>query len=223
MSVELIGYRYSVYLRIARVVLEEKGVAFAHVEVNPFGEVPEWYLGLHPFGRVPVLRHGGFSLYETAAIARYVDAAFAGASLVPKEARAAGRMQQVIGIIDSYGYRPMVRQVFAHVVFRPREGGVGEPGKIAAGLEGSARVLAALEALAGDEWLVGERVSLADLHLGPMMAYFVAAPQGAAMLVGYPRLSDWWGRMRVRPAMVASDPGLPLRNGSRACNAKISG
>ena len=209
MSVELIGYRYSVYLRIARVVLEEKGVAFAHVEVNPFGEVPDWYLGLHPFGRVPVLRHGHFSLYETAAIARYVDAAFAGESLLPWEARAAARMQQVIGIIDSYGYRPMVRQVFAHAVFRPREGMAGERGEIASGLDASAHVLAALEGLAGDDWLVGDRVSLADLHLGPMMAYFVAAPEGATMLAGYPKLSAWWGRMRVRPAMVASDPGLP--------------
>ena len=209
MSVELIGYRYSVYLRIARLVLEEKSVAFTHVEVDPFDKVPEWYRDLHPFGRVPVLRHGDFAIYETAAIARYVDAAFAGESLVPREARAAGRMQQVIGIIDSYGYRPMVRQVFAHAVFRPRAGAVGEAGEIAAGLEASARVLAALEGLAGDDWLVGERISFADLHLGPMMAYFVSAPEGATMLAGYPKLSAWWGRMRVRPAMVASDPGLP--------------
>ncbi len=209
MAVELIGYRYSVYLRIARVVLEEKSVAFTHVEVDPFAGVPDWYLGLHPFGRVPVLRHGAFTIHETAAIARYVDAAFGGESLVPLEARAAGRMQQVIGIVDSYGYRPMVRQVFAHAVFRPREGAAGAPEEIDAGLEASARVLAALEGLAGDAWLVGERVSLADLHLGPMMAYFTAAPQGAAMLAGYPKLSAWWGRMRARPAMVASDPGLP--------------
>ena len=56
---------------------------------------------------------------------------------------------------------------------------------------------------------MGERLSLADLHLGPMMACFTAAPQGAAMLWGYPKLSAWWRRMRGRPAMVASDPGLP--------------
>ena len=78
MTVELIGYRYSVYLRIVRVVLAEKGVAFAHVEVDPFAGPPDWYLALHPFGRVPTLRHGDFVLYETSAIARYVDAAFAG-------------------------------------------------------------------------------------------------------------------------------------------------
>lgn len=133
-AVELIGYRHSVYLRIARAVLLEKGVPFRHVEVDPFGAVPEWYRALHPFGRVPVLRHGDFVFYETAAIGRYVDAAFAGARLVPAGARAAGRMQQVIGIVDSYGYWPMVRQVFAHAVFRPAVGEMGDAAEVAAGL-----------------------------------------------------------------------------------------
>ena len=82
MAVELIGYRYSVYLRIARLVLAEKGVAFTQVEVNPFAGAPDWYLALHPFGRVPTLRHGDFVLYETSAISRYVDAAFDGPALV---------------------------------------------------------------------------------------------------------------------------------------------
>ena len=199
MAVELIGYRYSVYLRIARVVLEEKSVAFAHVEVDPFGEVPEWYRALHPFGRVPVLRHGDFALYETSAIARYVDAAFPGVALVPGEARAAGRMQQVIGIVDRYGYWPMVRQVFAHAVFRPSmEGEAGDPGEVAAGLRASAGVLEALERLIEGEWLAGEALSLADLHLGPMMGYFTAAPEGVAMLAGYPKLAGWWGRVKGR-------------------------
>ncbi len=211
--VELIGYRYSVYLRIARLALEEKGVAFRHVEVDPFGDVPPWYLALQPFGRVPVLRHGDFTIHETAAIGRYVDAAFDGPALVPAEgragARAAGRMQQVIGIVDSYGYRPMVRQVFAHAVFRPAAGEVGDWAEVLAGLEAARVVLGALEGLVEGRWMAGDAVSLADLHLGPMMAYFVAAPEGAAMLAGYPRLSAWWARMRARPAMVASDPGVP--------------
>ncbi len=152
---------------------------------------------------MPTLRHDGFVLYETSAIARYVDAAFPGVRLVPDEARALGRMQQVISIVDSYGYQPMVRQVFSHVVFRPRVGREADAAEISAGLAAAALVLGALEGL------VGEELSLADLHLAPMMAYFTAAPEGAAMLAGYPRLAGWWGRMRERSSMTASDPGLP--------------
>lgn len=208
MAVELIGYRYSVYLRIVRAVLLEKGVPFRHVEVDPFAGVPEWYRALHPFGRVPVLRHGDFVVYETAAICRYVDAAFAGVRLVPAGARAAARMQQAIGIVDSYGYWPMVRQVFSHAVFRPRMGGEGDPKEVAAGLERSAVVLGALEGLLAEPWFAGEAVSLADLHLGPMMAYFTAAPEGAAMLAEFPKLAGWWGRVRDRGSMVGNEPLL---------------
>lgn len=209
MAVELIGYRYSVYLRIARLVLLEKGVAFEQAEVDPFAGAPNWYLALHPFARVPTLRHDGFVLYETSAIARYVDAAFAGVRLVPEGARALGRMQQVISVVDSYGYRPMVRQVFSNAVFRPRVGAAVDAAEIGAGLASAAVILGALEALVAGEWLVGESMSLADLHLGPMMAYFVAAPQGAAMLADFSLLAAWWERLRRRASMVASDPGLP--------------
>ena len=83
-SLELHGYRYSVYLRIAAMTLIEKGVAWTHVEVDPFDEpIPQSYLALNPFGRVPTLVHDGFVLYETTAITRYIDEAFPGPSLQP--------------------------------------------------------------------------------------------------------------------------------------------
>src|SRR5215831_20733088 len=104
MPLMLHGYRYSVYVRIARLVLAEKGVAYDRVEVNPFAlPVPADYLALHPFGRVPTLVHDGFVLYETGAIIRYVDRSFAGPALQPDSPRTLARMDQLIGIIDSYG------------------------------------------------------------------------------------------------------------------------
>src|SRR5262245_1363272 len=87
------GYRYSVYNRIARLALAEKGVAYERVEVNPFApDVPASYLALHPFNRVPTLVHDGFALYETGAITRYVDRAFPSPSLQPATPRALARM-----------------------------------------------------------------------------------------------------------------------------------
>jgi len=85
MPLVLHGYRYSVYVRIVRLVLAEKGVAYDRVEVNPFApDRPASYLALHPFGRVPVMVHDGFSLYETGAITRYLDRAFPVPSLQPE-------------------------------------------------------------------------------------------------------------------------------------------
>ena len=123
MTLMLHGYHYSVYVRIARLVLAEKEVAYDRAEVNPFAaNIPAGYLALHPFGRVPTLVHDGFVLYETGAITRYIDRAFPGPALQPASPRAQARMDQMVGIVDAYGYWPMVRQVFSNRVFRSAAG-----------------------------------------------------------------------------------------------------
>ena len=128
---------------------------------------------------MPTLVHDGFALYETGAISRYIDRAFAGPSLQPGTPRALARMDQIIGVVDSYGYWPLVRQVFSQRVFRPAVGQPADEAEVARGLAGAAKVLAALEDLASsDTFLVGAAPSLADLHLGAMIAYFTAAPEG---------------------------------------------
>lgn len=205
------GYRYSVYVRIARLVLAEKGVAHERVEVNPFAaDVPGEYLALHPFGRVPALVHDDFVLYETGAITRYVDRAFPGPALQPADPKRLARMDQIVGVVDSYAYWPLVRQVFVHDVMRPHMGTAGDPQELQKGLDASTRALDALETLAAAEpWLTGPDLSLADLHLGAMIAYFAQSPRGAALLAERPRLSAWWQRLKERPSVAATDPGLP--------------
>jgi glutathione S-transferase len=210
MSLTLHGYRYSVYVRIARLVLAEKGVAYDQVEIDPFAPaIPADYLALHPFGRVPTLVHDGFVLYETGAIARYLDRAFAGPALQPHEPRALARMDQVIGIVDSYAYWPLARQVFSHRVFRPALGRPVDEAAVAQGLAAAAKVLGALEALAAAPFLAGPAVSLADFHLGAMVAYFTLAPEGSALLASHPCLAGWWRHVSRRPSFAATDPGLP--------------
>jgi glutathione S-transferase len=211
MPLVLHGYRYSVYVRIARLALAEKGVAYDRVEVNPFAaDVPAAYLALHPFGRVPTLVHDDFALYETGAITRYLDRSFAGPNLQPNQPRALGRMDQIIAVVDSYGYWPLVRQVFSHRVFRPAIGQPADMAEVGRGLAGATKVLAALEALAAtDAFLVGPALSLADLHLGAMIAYFAAAPEGAALLAEHSRLAAWWTHLSQRPSFAVTDPGLP--------------
>lgn len=212
MALTLYGYRPSVYTRVARLALAEKGVAYDQVEVNPFApDPPADYLALHPFNRVPTLVHDDFVLYETGAIARYVDRAFAGPALQPAPPKALARMDQIIGIVDAYTYWPLVRQVYVHAIAMPRRGQTGDRTEVQSGLAAAAKVLAALEALldaqAGEQmFLVGSALSLADLHLVSMMAYFVEAPEGAAMLARHPKLQKWFTTLSTRPSFVATDP-----------------
>lgn len=212
MALALHGYRYSVYVRIARLVLKEKGLAYEQVEVNPFAaDVPADYLALHPFGRVPTLVHDSFALYETGAITRYVDRAFPGPALQPADPKRLARMDQIMGVVDAYAYWPLVRQVFVHDVVRPHMGTAGDAAELEKGLEAAAKVLDALEALAAaDPWLTGPDISLADLHLGAMVAYFAQSPRGAELLAARPRLAAWWRRLGERPSFVSTEPGLPV-------------
>ena len=153
-------------------------------------------------GRIPVLDHGSFVLYETVAIARYVDEGFRGPPLQPDSAAALARMTQMIGILDSYGYRPMVWEVYVERVSAGEEGHTPDEARIAAGLARSATVLDELEkALEAQGFLAGEAVSLADLHAAPMMAYFRIAPEGAQALARHARLAAWWERMNGRSSL----------------------
>jgi glutathione S-transferase len=210
----LSGYRHSVYTRIARMTLLAKGATFQGREVNPFAPpLPPGYP--HPFARVPVLTHGEVTLYETSAIARYIDLALPGPPLVPSKPLAAARMQQVIALADAYAFPPLVLQVYAQRVFRPLEGLTPDEDQIAQGLSRAPVVLAALEAIAAEGLILNTAdSSLADCHLAPMLAAFTAANEGAALVPHYPALSRWWSAVRLLPAFRASGPA-PLHPDTR--------
>ena len=205
--VHLHGYRYSVYNRIARLVLLSKGVGHRTIEVDPFAELPPSYLQLHPFGRVPVLTHGVFALFETNAITRYVDRAFEGPPLQPERAAALARMDQVISVVDAYAYWPMVRQVSSHAFFRPLFGEPSNREEIDAGLSASRKALSFLDAVAREGLVLnGKDLTLADCHLAPMLDYFVRAEEGKAALSGHRALQGWWERTSGLEVLTATDP-----------------
>jgi glutathione S-transferase len=211
MTAELHGYKYSVYAWITRFALHEKGVGYQWVEVNPFADdLSADYLALHPFGRVPTLVDGDFTLFETSAITRYIDEAFDGPVLQPSALRASARVNQIISIVDNYVYWPLVRQVFSHGLIGPRIGRPSDPSEYQQGLTAAPRILRALDGLVGDEsFLVGDTLTLADIHLAPMMSYFTAAKDGFDLLEQHKSLHDWWTTISLRPAFANTKPQLP--------------
>ncbi|MAZ02586.1 MAG: glutathione S-transferase [Sneathiella sp.] len=205
-KLELFSYKFSVYARIVRIVLEEKGIDFETHEINPFtSDVPASYLDIHPFKRVPAIRHGAFTLYETGPVTQYLDETFNGPSLQPDTAFERARMRQIIAIIDSYGYWPLVRKVFSST-FKEE---IDET-MLNKGLQESAPVLAALEKLVRDaRYIAAPSYSLADAHLIPMIEYFLMVPEGAAMFSRYPKLIHWWDHVKERPSTISTLPQFP--------------
>jgi glutathione S-transferase len=203
----LYGAAYSVYVRAVRLVLAEKGVPYRLVEVDVFapGGPPAEHRLRHPFGRIPAFEHDGFALYESGAINRYVDEAFAGPPLQPAGAKPRARMNQVLGILDSYAYPALVWDIFVERVRAPRNGRPADEARIAAALPRAETCLAALAAIKGEQpFLAGAALSLADLHAAPIFAYFTMTPEGRAMLGRHGGIARWWAAIAARPSMVAT-------------------
>ncbi len=199
------GARYSVYVRSVLLALTEKGVAHDVVEVDVFqpGGAPPEHLARHPFGKIPAFAYGDLSLYETPAIARYVDEAFPGPALQPADARGRAKMMQAIGILDSYAYRCWVWDIYVERVSLPKRGQVSDEAKIAKALPRAEAAAQALEDILGDRpFLAGDAPSLADLHAAPMLGYFEKAPEGAAMIGRRRRLETWWQSLAGRKSVA---------------------
>ncbi|UVK53227.1 glutathione S-transferase family protein [Mesorhizobium sp. AR02] len=200
----LYGADYSVYVRIARMALEEKGIDYELVPLDIFAAegVPAGYLEHHPFGRIPAFEHDGFRLFETNAIARYVDEAFDGPALQPADARGRARMGQMTGMLDAYGYRAMVWDVAVERLEK------AEPDEtlIAGGLSQAETVLKVLTSLkAKGPWLLGDQPTLADLHAAPILAYFVKVAEGQDLLARFADIQDWYERVAARVSFARTE------------------
>ncbi|UCI05422.1 glutathione S-transferase family protein [Mesorhizobium sp. B1-1-8] len=200
----LYGADYSVYVRIARMTLEEKGVGYELVPVDIFAPegIPAWYLEHHPFGRIPAFEHDGFRLFETNAITHYVDEAFEGPVLQPIDARGRARKTQIAGMLDAYGYRAMVWDVAVERL----EKTTPDEDLIAAGLRQAETVLKVLTSLkANGPWLLGDRLTLVDLHAAPIIAYFVKVTEGRDLLERFSDIQDWYSRVTERPSFARTE------------------
>ncbi len=209
------GISFSPYVRSVAMALEIKGVPYRHQALDlrpiPGGLHSPEHLALHPFGRVPILEDGGFRLYETQAILRYLDARYPQPALQPTDPRALGRMSQAMGIHDCYLFTRSIRPIGAERVVRPVLMGLApDEAVVAAALPETQVCLTALDDLLGDSpYLAGDALSLADLLLAPQLHMISAAPEVRDMLRGT-GLFAWLERMLAHPSMVAT-PATELK------------
>ena len=206
------GPGFSTYVRSTLLTLEEKGVDYdlEFVDMLTGAAGTEPHIRRQPFAKVPAFHHDGMDLYETVAIMRYVDEAFDGPALQPADAKARARMEQILSIVDSYAYDALIKSCVIPRVVAPMVGGETDEAAIGEARPAMTTCVAALNALHGDSggpFLVGDAVSLADLHLTPVYAYFSTMPE-AELLADAPALRGWWDAMKSRPSVVATEPEL---------------
>jgi len=208
---EIIGSSRSSYTRVVRMVCEEKAIDHTLTEAD-LG-APEIF-AIHPFGKMPVLRHGDFMLYESKAIATYLDRVFTGPELIPSDPKLGALTEQWVSLVNSAMDPTLVRTYLLAYAF-PRTGD-GKPDRIVidAVLLRVREQLALLDkAVAATGFLVGDSLTLADLFLLPILYYLKRLPESGEMLDRSTALGRYHDGHAERPSYVRTipPPGPPRR------------
>ena len=201
------GIPGSPYVRAPLLALEEKGLSW-RLDPLPMGgnRTPDYKARLHPFAKIPVLDHGDFRLYETRAILDYVDQVAPEPALTPSDPRLRARMNQVIGIVDSYVAPRLSGAVTFPRLVAPHFGIPVDDAAVVAAIPDAREVVDELARLLGDhDYMAGPAMSLADVMLIPHLAFMPDFGEGAAMIAPHANLTAWIERIKARPSMAATD------------------
>jgi glutathione S-transferase len=192
--------------RAVLTTLEEKGARYRFSPLAPGGLRSPEHLARHPFGRVPVLEHDGFLLYETQAILRYLDRVLPNPALTPADPRRAARMDQVMNVNDWYLFQGVANVIVFHRVVGPRVLGITpDEAAIEAAMPKARAVFDELaRLLGGQSFFTGETMTLADLLVAPHLGLFSFAPEWPALVAPHKNLVAWLARMEARPSLQAT-------------------
>jgi glutathione S-transferase len=152
------------------------------------------HMARQPYGQVPSLDDKGFQMYESRAMARYIDET-AGSPLTPKGPQARAIMEQWISI-ETSNFAAHAMKFIYHTVFGREQ--APEVLKTA----GTALDLAygtMDRQLSAQPYLAGNAFSLADVCFAPYVDYLTVTPV-AGKLAEFPHVAKWWASVAARPA-----------------------
>ena len=201
---EIIGSSRSTYTRVVCMVCAEKGIAYRLTE-QPLG-APE-LRAIHPLGRMPVLRHGDVELFESKAIATWLDRSFPAPFVFPSDPRLAALTEQWVSLVNTAVDRTMIRTYLMAYIAAMPSGGKPDRQAIDAVLPAVREQVALLDrAVAATGHLVGEAFTFADINLMPILHRLQPAPEGAEALAAARHLSAYYDRHARRPSFLRPAP-----------------
>ena len=207
-ELEIIGIPMSNYVRAVRMLCEEKGVAYKLTPARPHS--PE-VTAISPVGQIPVMRHGDVTMFESKAIATYIDKAFSGPKFIPEDALGAAKVEQWTSYGNVKVDRWIMREFVVPTVFADKEKGP-DTAKINGAVPEMAKCLAALEGqLNKTTHLAGNAMTYADINVLPMLALLPNFPQGRELLTKYPKLQAYIAKLSERPSFKNTAPPPPKK------------
>ena len=193
----------SPYGRAVLATLEEKRASCRLNPVAPGTFKQEPHLSRHPFGKMPVLQHGDFMLYETQAILRYLDRVLPTPPLTPADPKAAARMDQVMNVNDCYFFQGVSAVIGFQRVVGPKLMGLKpDEAACAAAMPRAHQVFDEFGRLLGDQlYFAGDKISLADFLMASHLDFFAGLPEWSPLTAVNPNIASWLARLNARPSM----------------------
>ena len=215
MSIELYWGSGSPFAWRVMLTLEVKGLPYDSklLEFSKQQHKEPGYLQLNPRGKVPTLKNGNFVVYESIAIIAYLDRKYPEPPLFGTTPEETGTIWQIISEAESYlataGDR-IVRPLFFGK-------GLEQVELIQEAARSVRRELATIDGrLNQSSWLVGERISAADIAVFPLIQLLLRAASkeaAAAFELGliplsktYPDMAKWVRRIEALPGYERTYP-----------------
>lgn len=199
MSIVIHGVGGSPFVRKVLVALAEKGIAYDSQPVMP-GMTPEGYEKLHPLKKVPVYQDGDFVLPDSTCILAYLERTQPSPPLYPSDSKdfaralwyeeySDTRLSETIGPIffNRFVKQNILKQDPDQALIQQKLRDV-EP--LFDYLEGE---------LGDDDYLVGNRFSVADVAVGSILVNFRHAGEDVDAR-RWPKLRAYADRLHARPS-----------------------
>lgn len=182
-TIILYGFPGSTYLRtvemaclIKDVPYQQKGLEFRKAS----------HKALHPFLKMPIMRHGDLVLFESLAICCYLEDLYPKTKLIPEDPILKAKTMQWVSAFIDY-----LAPTFIHG--KPEDETQKWPEK-------TADLLAVLDqTLANQAFLASDQPGLADLYLSPAIEYALGGSGFDQLLAQCPNLLSWWKKASACP------------------------
>lgn len=203
-NIQIFGVPQSTFVWVVRMVCEEKGVPYDLVPVRPHSPEVD---AVHPFGRIPAMRHGAIALCESKAIATYIDRSFDGPKVIPDDPAAAAQVEQWVSLVNTVVDPTWVRGYLLSYFFPGTPDGSPNRAAIEKALPDMRNHAEILDrAVAKTGYLAGAAFSLADMDLLPILHYANKLPEGGDLMKANANLHSYFARHSERPCFKATIP-----------------
>lgn len=203
-KLQIIGTSLSNFVRTARMAAREKGVPYELIEVMPRSDQAA---EIHPGGMIPVMKHGERTLFESRAITRYIDEAFDGPPLMPRDPWAAAQAEQWLAYVATSVDKAVIREL-VHAYFFSRKPDKSPDREIVdRAAKRVARQFATLgKAVERTGYLSGDSFGLADMYAMPIISQSRVTPEGKEAMASAPSLLAYYEKQKTRPSFADTAP-----------------